>query len=179
MRATAPACYVAAVHPTQPGQGEFARLLASIQKHAGLSYQQVADAAGVNRSQVWRWVNSGSSPGYEPVRLLAAHLIAAYPQLADDAAALLPAAGYQTPPVTAEHPAIPAEPEPETPDSGDDVTGAVLAALIGPKERRIWAQVRRHLASTPPAAPCSTTRTRSQHGPPNPLTASQAAPRSD
>ena len=46
----------------------------------------------------------------------------------------------------------PAAPEPvlePAPDPGDDVTGAVVAALFGPKERRVWAQVRRHLASTP------------------------------
>jgi transcriptional regulator with XRE-family HTH domain len=153
VRATPPACYVASVHPTQPGQGEFARLLASIQERAGLSYQQVADAAGVNRSQVWRWVNTGSAPGYEPVRLLAAHLIAAHPQLADDAAKLLPAAGYQIPPVTVEHAAAPEQPS-ETPaaDSGDDVTGAVVAALFGPKERKIWAHIRRTLEATPAGA---------------------------
>jgi len=89
------------MHPTQPERSEFAHLLAGIQERVHLSYQQVADAAGVNRSQVWRWVNSGSAPGYEAVRLLAAHLIAEYPKVADDAARLLPAAGYQTPPVAA------------------------------------------------------------------------------
>ena len=81
------------MHPTQPERSEFAHLLAGIQERVHLSYQQVADAAGVNRSQVWRWVNSGSAPGYEAVRLLAAHLIAEYPKVADDAARLLPAAG--------------------------------------------------------------------------------------
>ena len=103
---------------------------------------------------MWRWVNTGSAPGYEPVRRLAAHLIAAHPQLADDAAALLPAAGYQTAPVIAAAAiAAFAEPPHETPaDPGDDVTGAVIAALYGSKERRIWAQVRRRLAATPAGA---------------------------
>ena len=36
---------------------------------------------------------------------------------------------------------------PETP--GDDVRGAVVAALYGPAERRIWSHVRRCLAGTP------------------------------
>ena len=35
--------------------------------------------------------------------------------------------------------------------SGDDVTTAVVAALFGSKERRIWAQVRRRLAERTPA----------------------------
>jgi Helix-turn-helix domain len=140
------------MHPTQPEQGEFARLLASIQERAGLSYQQVADAAGVNRSQAWRWVNSGSAPGYEHVRRLAAHLVAAHPQLADAAAGLLPAAGYRIPPVSAE-PA--ATPEPATPDSGDDAAGAVVAgnvstavirAAVPATVRAIWTRVRRELA---------------------------------
>jgi hypothetical protein len=45
----------------------------------------------------------------------------------------------------------PATPEPprESPDPGDDVTGAVVAALFGPKERRVWAQVRHRLEATP------------------------------
>ena len=33
-------------------------------------------------------------------------------------------------------------------DAADDVTGAVLVALFGAKERKIWAQVRRRLAAT-------------------------------
>jgi len=49
---------------------------------------------------------------------------------------------------------IPAEPAPAalvslTNALGDDVKPAVVAALYGPAERRIWARVRRHLASTP------------------------------
>jgi transcriptional regulator with XRE-family HTH domain len=140
------------VHPTQPDQGEFARLLASIQERAGLSYQQVADAAGVNRSQAWRWINARSAPGYEHVRRLAAHLVAAYPQLADDAAALLPAAGYQTPPVTAEPAPSPATPEPprETEDAdADAMTSAVIVAALPADERRVWAGIRRAIEATP------------------------------
>ena len=157
MRATRFACYVALVHPTQPEQSDFARLLAGIQKDAHLSYQQVADVAGVNRSQVWRWVNTGSAPGYEPVRRLAAHLVAAYPQLADAAAALLPAAGYQTPPVGAEpvtatgsislpSPAVAGD----VTEDADDVTRAVIIAAIGPTAvRQVWAEVHSHPEGTP------------------------------
>ena len=53
-------------------------------------------------------------------------------------------------PVAAPAPVAVAAPEPETHDDpGDDVTGAVVAALFGPKERRVWAQVRRRLEATP------------------------------
>ena len=46
-------------------------------------------------------------------------------------------------------PAVPEPPReiPETP--GDDVRGAVVAALYGPAERRIWSHIRRCLAGTP------------------------------
>ena len=50
--------------------------------------------------------------------------------------------------------ALPAPPpvlEP-APDPGDDVTGAVVAALFGPKERKIWAHIRRHLEASPVGA---------------------------
>lgn len=86
------------MHEDQTGTGEFGRLLAAIQKRTGLSHQDIADAAGVNRSQVWRWVNSGAAPGYEPVRRLTAYLLAERPEVADAASRLLPAAGYETPP---------------------------------------------------------------------------------
>jgi transcriptional regulator with XRE-family HTH domain len=86
------------VHPTADDQSDFASLLARIQERTGMSDQRIADAAGVNRSQVWRWVNAGSAPGYEPVRRLAAFLLADRPEIADMAASLLPAAGYEAPP---------------------------------------------------------------------------------
>lgn len=90
-----PVCYVAAVHETP---SEFARLLGEIKSAAGLSDQQVGEAAGVDRSQVWRWANAGGKPGYEPVRRLAAWLLAERPAAAAMALALLPAAGFETPP---------------------------------------------------------------------------------
>ena len=91
-------CYVAAMHPTQNGDVDFGTLLAGIQERTGLTHQAIADIAGVNRSQVWRWVNSGSAPGYEPVRRLAAWIVREFPALADDAIDLLTAAGYESPP---------------------------------------------------------------------------------
>src|SRR6185312_7060734 len=84
------------MHPTQNG-GEFARLLTAIQERTGMSDQAIGDVAGVNRSQVWRWTHSGSAPGYEPVRRLAAWLAAERPEVADMAVQLLPAAGYAAP----------------------------------------------------------------------------------
>ncbi len=149
MRATRYACYVALVHPTQPEQSDFARLLAGIQKDAKLSYQQVADAAGVNRSQVWRWINSGSAPGYEPVRRLAAHLLAAYPQLADAAAELLPAAGYQVAPVTAAG-GITLPSLATTGDTAaDEMETAVVTAALPRREREVWAEMRASLHAIP------------------------------
>ena len=48
-------------------------------------------------------------------------------------------------------PALVAPPELAA-DSGDDVTGAVVAALFGPKERKIWAHIRQTLEATPAGA---------------------------
>jgi transcriptional regulator with XRE-family HTH domain len=83
------------VHSDEQGHDEFARLLVRMQERAGLTTTEIADAAGVNRSQVWRWINSGVAPGGEPVRRLAAWLKAGHPELGDIAARLLTAAGYE------------------------------------------------------------------------------------
>lgn len=91
-------CYVARVHDEQSTGDEFARLLLAVQQRAGLSDQAIGDAAGVNRSQVWRWTHAGSVPKYEPVRRLAAWLAAERPEVAEAAAKLLPAAGYEAAP---------------------------------------------------------------------------------
>jgi transcriptional regulator with XRE-family HTH domain len=91
-------CYVARVQSSDPGRDAFAALLTAIQKRTGLSDQAIASAAGVSRSQVWRWVHAASAPGYEPIRRLAAYLLAERPEVAEMAAGLLPAAGYETPP---------------------------------------------------------------------------------
>jgi transcriptional regulator with XRE-family HTH domain len=144
-------CYVAAVHPTRPGQGELARLLAEIQQRTGLSYQGLADVAGVNRSQVWRWVNAGSTPGYEPLRQLTAHILAAHPDVADLASALLPAAGYETPPVGTE-PAAELPPEPPGDTAVDEVSSAVIRAATPRTERLIWVNLRSNLAAAPAGA---------------------------
>jgi len=98
-------CYVASVHDAPT---EFARLLAGIKRDAGLSDQDVAAAAGIDRSQAWRWANTGSKPGYEPVRRLAAWLLAERPRVAAAALSLLPAAGFETPPGMTPPPAAPA-----------------------------------------------------------------------
>lgn len=82
------------MHAEQSGSGEFARLLAGIQERAGLSLPRIAEIAGVDRSQAWRWINSGATPGYEPVRRLAEYLIAERPEVAEAASRLLAAAGY-------------------------------------------------------------------------------------
>jgi transcriptional regulator with XRE-family HTH domain len=104
------------VHETP---SEFARLLQEIKRDAGLSDQQVADAAGIDRSQAWRWANAGAKPGYEPVRRLAAWLVTERPTVAAAALTLLPAAGFETPPAPA--PALPPDP----------VLGHILAAARG------------------------------------------------
>jgi transcriptional regulator with XRE-family HTH domain len=106
---------------------EFARLLAEIKRDAGLTDQAVADAAGVDRSQAWRWAH-GSAPGYEPVRRLAAWLIAERPRAAAAARALLPAAGYETPPGM-EVPAPPAAARPPAPEPDPGVRAHLYAAL--------------------------------------------------
>lgn len=147
-------CYVAAMHSEQP-ESEFARILAGIQERTGLSHQRIADAAGVDRSQVWRWVRGGSNPGYEPVRKLAAWLIAERPEVADAAAALLPAAGYDIAPrtpvlnttpemeqaISAHLPGIMARLEVARADHpAERLTGEMLYPL-SPKYAAIWDQL--------------------------------------
>jgi transcriptional regulator with XRE-family HTH domain len=146
------------VHPTEPDQGEFARALARIQKRTGFSDQRIADAAGVNRSQVWRWLHAGSAPGYEPVRRVAAHVTAERPDLAADAASLLPAAGYDAPPAgppdEPHRPRLPAEIDPgpeldkyelavrrEVDRATEEFGWAATGAQVFPaseQEQRIW-----------------------------------------
>ncbi len=115
----------------EPDNGEFARILAAIQQRTGLSHQRIADAAGVDRSQVWRWVRAGSNPGYEPVRRLAAWLIAERPEVADAAAQLLPAAGYETAPGVA----APA-------DGWTPTLDAAKVRQARPHADRIWQRLR-------------------------------------
>ena len=132
-------CYVAAMHPTQNEGGEFARLLAGIQKRTGLSDQAIADVTGVNRSQVWRWTHSGSAPGYEPVRRLAAWLIDERPEVTDAASRLLAAAGYEVPPSAI--PGMTAASTPRSMRSGDAVPARDPAAAGRPGEGRRHAPV--------------------------------------
>lgn len=91
-------CYVARVQSSDLDRDGFGTLLAAIQKRTGMSDDAIAQAAGVSRSQVWRWVNSGSRPKYGPVARLAAFLMADRPEVAEDASKLLPSAGYESPP---------------------------------------------------------------------------------
>lgn len=130
------------MQPTSPGRGEFARLLADLQRDTpGLSYQKLADAAGVHRSQVWRWVNAGSAPGYEPVRRLAAWLTGQYPHLAGAAARLLPAAGYGDPDDPTLPGVVPA-PDPAATRAGQALA-SVYAQIAGEVHAEIDAARRR------------------------------------
>ena len=113
------------------GPGRVRALLASLQRDTpGLSYTKLADAAGVHRSQVWRWVNADSTPGYEPVRRLAAWLAEHYPHLADTAARLLPAAGYAAP----DEPTIPGG---VPPAAGPDPIAARIGHAVSAEMARI------------------------------------------
>lgn len=155
-------CYVARVHDDGPGPGDgpdFASLLRALKAAAGLSDQAVADAAGVDRSQAWRWANAGGRPGYEPARRLAAWIIANRPALAADALALLPAAGYETPPGMA--PPAPQPPAPAaTAPAGPDVRTHLYAAIDAanqPLREQVAAEIRDARArwagpGAPPAA---------------------------
>jgi transcriptional regulator with XRE-family HTH domain len=115
---------------------EFARLLGEIKRDAGLSDQAVADAAGIDRSQAWRWANTAARPGYEPVRRLAAWLLAERPHVATAALSLLPAAGFETPPGMA----------PPAPPAMAPVTGiraylyAALSTVNAPLRERVLAE---------------------------------------
>jgi transcriptional regulator with XRE-family HTH domain len=124
---------------------EFARLLGEIKRDAGLSDQAVADAAGVDRSQAWRWANAGARPGYEPVRRLAAWLVAERPRVAAAALGLLPAAGFETPPGTAPSapPAAPPASARRPPGTRAGVRAhlyAALAAVNAPLRERVLAE---------------------------------------
>jgi transcriptional regulator with XRE-family HTH domain len=125
------------MQPTPPGRGEFARLLADMQRDTpGLSYQKLADAAGVHRSQVWRWINANSTPGYEPVRRLASWLTEHYPHLADTAARLLPAAGYGAP----DEPTLPGIPAAGA-STGPDPIAVRIGQAIADELKRIAAGI--------------------------------------
>ena len=136
--------------PEQPPEG---RLIHDAANRLDLSIREAAKRAGISYGR-WRQIVVGYqniSPGvygavHAPAKTVAkmAKVVGVTPaQLTeagrDDAAEAL--TGLQQP-----EPATP-EQTPETP--GDDVTGAVVAALFGPKERRVWAHVRRHLEATP------------------------------
>ena len=138
--------------PEQPPEG---RLIHDAADRLDLSIREAAKRAGISYGR-WRQIVMGYqniSPGvygavHAPATTVAkmAKVVGVTPsQLTeagrDDAAEFL--AGLTQP-----EPAIP-EPQAVTPDPGDDVTTAVVAALFGPAERRIWAQVRRRLETTP------------------------------
>jgi transcriptional regulator with XRE-family HTH domain len=128
------------VHDDGP---EFARLLKAAKRAAGLSDADVAEEAGVDRSQAWRWANAGGRPGYEPARRLAAWLIGARPDLAEIALALLPAAGYETPPGMAPPGAPPAAAPPST--AGRDIRTHLYAAIDAvnqPLREQVAAEIR-------------------------------------
>jgi transcriptional regulator with XRE-family HTH domain len=124
-----PVCYVASVHHDG---AELARLLREVKDAAGLTDQDVADAAGVDRSQAWRWSRGTGRPGYEPLRRLTAWLTGNRPAVAGLALRLLPAAGYETEP-----PALP------PPDDG--VRAALyqaLAVVNAPLREQVLAEAR-------------------------------------
>lgn len=124
-----PVCYVASVHDDG---AELARLLKEAKAAAGLSDQDIADAAGVDRSQAWRWAKGTGRPGYEPLRRLTAWLIANRPATTDLALALLPAAGYETEP--------PALPPPD--QAVRDALYAALKAVNAPLREQVLAEAR-------------------------------------
>ena len=142
--------------PKPPAPPPEARLLklARLRRNS-TSITEAAALAGVSVS-LWRQVEAGYStpaagvrvPKIAPADTLAvmSRPLGIIPaELAkagrEDAAAILAE-------LTQPEPAAP-EPPLEPPVLGDDVKPAVVAALYGPAERRIWAHVRSHLADTP------------------------------
>jgi len=149
---------------TRPEPTPEGKLIDDAAALADISIREAARRAGLSYGR-WRQITKGfqnMSPGvYAPVRDAPAKTIAKMAravgvtpaQLAEagreDAAVIL--ARFQQPePVTPESAFKPAADAPA--DPADDVTGAVVAALFGPVERRIWASIRRHLESTPVGA---------------------------
>jgi transcriptional regulator with XRE-family HTH domain len=124
-----PVCYVASVHDDG---AELARLLKEAKAAARLSDQDIADAAGVDRSQAWRWAKGTGRPGYEPLRRLTAWLIANRPATTGLALALLPAAGYETEP--------PALPPPD--QAVRDALYAALDAVNAPLREQVLAEAK-------------------------------------
>ena len=119
----------------------FRSLLGDIKRDAGLTDQAVADAAGIDRSQAWRWANTAAKPGYEPVRRLAAWLVAERPRVAADALGLLPAAGFETPPgMTAPPPPPSPRPAAAAADGVRAYLYAALSAVNAPLRERVLAE---------------------------------------
>jgi len=124
-----PVCYVASVHDDG---AELARLLKEAKAAAGLTDSDIADAAGVDRSQAWRWAKGTGRPGYEPLRRLTAWLIENRPAVSGLALRLLPAAGYETEP--------PALPPPD--QAVRDALYAALKAVNAPLREQVLAEAR-------------------------------------
>ena len=109
--------------------------------------QEDVRAAGGPSTATQRLIERGQPSRYQPRILAGLETALGWRHgsvrriLAGGDPALVPDALAPAPPL-----AVP-EPPRETP--GDDVTGAVVAALFGPKERRVWAQVRHRLEATP------------------------------
>jgi hypothetical protein len=141
--------------PEQPPEG---RLIADAADRLDLSIREAARRAGISYGR-WRQITVGYqnvSPGSFAAVRAPAKTLAKMAKVVGVNSAQLADVGRED---AAVHlamltPAEPATPEPQavTPDSGDDVTTAVVAALFGQKERRIWVQVRRRLEATPDGA---------------------------
>jgi hypothetical protein len=151
--------------PAAPPEADVIRLARDA---AGMTAQSAAeatrthDAKGVSAAY-WRDVERGSGGrrGQRVATRASARALAAMArvvgvmpaQLAaanrEDAARVLEEILRREQPIATAPPATPEPPLELVPDSGDDVTGAVVAALFGPKERKIWAHIRRCLEAAP------------------------------
>lgn len=83
----------------------FNRLLHETRRRTGLTATGIADAAGVSKQQVHRWLNAENRPSHHAALTLGQALETHYPQANVTAAALLEAAGYASAAPTAASPA--------------------------------------------------------------------------
>ena len=132
--------------------GDWQRLAALVSERRGdlgLTQEEVR-AAGGPSTATQRLIEGGHQSRYQP-RILAALETGLKWQRGSVRRIL---AGGDPLPLPGEPATAPlaAAPEPSRETPGDDVTGAIVAALFGPQERRIWAQVRRRLEATPAGA---------------------------
>lgn len=85
--------YFACMHSAWDG-GRFKLALQRLMQEAGLERQDIAQLAGINRSQVSRWISGANRPRFDALQSLATAVRLQHPDLDALVAEMIQAAGY-------------------------------------------------------------------------------------